>query len=260
MAEGTIQFDDGAAYERTMGAWSRIVGDVFLDWLAPQPGLRWVDVGCGNGAFSELIVQRCAAAAVHGLDPSEGQLAFARTRPAARVAKFSEGNAMALPFDDKSFDVGVMALVIFFVPEPAKGVAEMKRVVRSGGTVAAYAWDIVGGGFPHDPILGEMRGMGITPMLPPKYEVSQMNALRDLWTSAGLADVATREISVSRTFANFEEFWTGNLMANIKPTIAALPQKDVAQLQARVRARLAVDSAGRITTSGRANAIKGRVP
>ena len=77
-----IRFDDGAAYERYMGVWSRIAGETFLDWLAPEPGLRWLDVGCGNGAFTELIVARCAPAAVDGIDPSEAQLAFARKRPA----------------------------------------------------------------------------------------------------------------------------------------------------------------------------------
>ena len=87
MAEQEIRFDDGAAYERMMGIWSRIAGDVFLDWLAPRAGLRWIDVGCGNGAFTELIVARCAPAEVHGIDRSEGQLTFARTRLATDVAE-----------------------------------------------------------------------------------------------------------------------------------------------------------------------------
>jgi ubiquinone/menaquinone biosynthesis C-methylase UbiE len=62
MAEPQIRFNDGAGYERLMGVWSRLVGKIFLDWLAPRAGLRWIDVGCGNGAFNELIVQRCAPA------------------------------------------------------------------------------------------------------------------------------------------------------------------------------------------------------
>src|SRR5258707_2318188 len=146
MAELQIRFDDGAAYERMMGTWSRLAGEIFLDWLAPLAGLRWIDVGCGNGAFTELIVERCAPAEVQGIDPSEGQLAFARARPAARMAEFREGDAMALPFPEDRFDAAVMALVIFFVPEPAKGVAEMGRGVRQGGTVACYVCDILGGG------------------------------------------------------------------------------------------------------------------
>jgi ubiquinone/menaquinone biosynthesis C-methylase UbiE len=76
-----IRYDDGAAYERMMGAWSRIAGEIFLDWLAPPPGLRWIDIGCGSGAFTELLMERCAPAEVDGIDPSEAQLAFAREAP-----------------------------------------------------------------------------------------------------------------------------------------------------------------------------------
>src|SRR5262249_2087980 len=113
----------------------------------------------GEGAAMDRrgMWQRCvhrtdrrtmAPAAVKGVDPSPAQLAFARTRPAARLAHFQQGDAMALPSADDSFDAAVMALVIFFVTDPAKGVGEMARVVRRGGTVAAYAWDMLGGGFP----------------------------------------------------------------------------------------------------------------
>lgn len=115
MTEQQIRFDDGAAYERMMGVWSQLAGEQFLDWLAPAVGQRWIDAGCGNGAFTELIVQRCAPTSVDGVDPSEGQLAFARTRPASRIARFKQGDAMVLPYADKSFDVAVMALVIFTV-------------------------------------------------------------------------------------------------------------------------------------------------
>ena len=192
MAEPQIRFDDGAAYERMMGIWSRFAGDIFLDWLAPRPGLRWIDIGCGNGAFTELLVERCSPAEVQGIDPSEGQLAFARTRPAARVAEFRQGDAMALPFSEDRFDAAVMALVIFFVPDPAKGVAEMARVVCPGGTVATYAWDMLGGGFPQEPIQAEMRAMGLTPLRPPSSDASRIEALQDLWTDAGLEVVETR--------------------------------------------------------------------
>src|SRR5207302_4560772 len=113
-------------------------------------GLRWLDVGCGNGAFTETIVERCAPLSVDGVDPSAEQLAYARTRPASLIAQFKQGDAMALPFPDNVFDAIVMPLVIFFVPDPAKGVAEMARVVVPGGLVTAYSWDMFGGGFPYD--------------------------------------------------------------------------------------------------------------
>jgi len=161
MVQPQIRYDDGAAYERMMGAWSRIAGEIFLDWLTPDPGLRWIDIGCGTGAFTELLVERCAPAEVQGIDPSEAQLSFARARPVGRIAKFDRGDALALPFDDDHFDAAVMALVIFFVSDPAKGVAEMARVVRPGGTVATYVWDMMGGGHPLAPMHAEMHAKGV---------------------------------------------------------------------------------------------------
>jgi len=259
MAE-QIRFEDGAAYERMMGKWSQLAGNIFLEWLAPPAGLRWTDVGCGNGAFTSMIVEQCAPAKVDGIDPSEGQLAFARTRLSESVVEFGRGDAMALPFPDKTFDIATRALVIFFVPDPAKGVAEMVRVVRAGGMVAAYAWDILRGGFPLEPIWDEMRALGVSPRQPPTASVSRMEAMRELWTGAGLDAVETKEITVQRTFADFDDFWTICLGSSVGPQVAAMPSRDVEVLKARVRARLPSDRAGRITYSARANAVKGRVP
>src|SRR5262245_20445822 len=81
---------------------------------------------------------------VQGIDPAEGQLAFARSRSTSHAMAFQQGDAMALPFPADRFDAAVMALVLVFVPDPAKGVAEMVRVVRPGGTVATYIWDMLG--------------------------------------------------------------------------------------------------------------------
>jgi ubiquinone/menaquinone biosynthesis C-methylase UbiE len=259
MAERQIVFDDGAAYEKMMGTWSRIAGDLFLDWLAPPSGLRWVDIGCGNGAFTERLVERCAPAEVRGVDPSPEQLSFARGRPAARLAKFHQGDAMALPFADNSFDAAVMALVLFFVPNPVKGLAEMVRVVKPGGLIAVYVWDVVGGGMPHAPIGIELRAMGINTARPPSFEISRMDALQQLWSEAGLESIETRVIEPVRTFANFDEFWTINMLGPvIGPTVRDLTPARVEELKTRVRARLTADSTGRITCSARANAIRGR--
>jgi SAM-dependent methyltransferase len=261
MADHPITFGDGAAYERYMGTWSRLAGDVFLDWLAPPPALRWVDVGCGNGAFTQLLVDRCAPSEVQGIDPSEGQLAYARDRITAGMADFRQGDAMDLPFPEGQFDAAVMALVIFFVPDPAKGVAEMVRVACPGGTVATYVWDMLGGGFPLDPIQAEMRSMGLNPVVPPSTDASRMDALKVLWVGAGLEGVETLEITVEQSFADFDEFWTTSLLgASIRPMVAAMPPEDVELLKERVQARLPLDAEGRITNSSRANAVKGRVP
>ncbi len=261
MVEQKIRFDDGAAYEQMMGIWSRFAGEIFLDWLAPLSGLRWIDVGCGNGAFTEVLVERCAPVEVQGIDPSEGQLTFARTRSASHVAEFRQGDAMALPFPADRFDAAVMALVLVFVPDPAKGIAEMVRVVSPGGTVATYMWDMLGGGFPLDPILVEMLAMGLTPPRPPQMDASRMEALRVLWTGAGLEAVETREITVHRTFANFDDFWMTKVKApTLGPVVAAMASGDVETLKSRVRACLPADTEGRITYGARAHAIKGHLP
>ena len=261
MAETPIRFDDGEAYERGMGGWTRIAGGIFLDWLAPSQGLRWIDVGCGNGAFTQLVVDRCAPREVQGIDPSEGQLAFAKKRPAARIATFREGHAMALPFEDARFDAATMALVIFFVPEPAKGVAEMRRVVAPGGIVAAYAWDMEGGGFPFQPIFAELSAMGLSPPGPPQPQASRLATLRSLWADAGLDSVETRTIVVERTFADFDEFWeTSTNFSGMKLAFAKLDPAALDQLKSRVRARLTVDAAGGVRAHALANAVKGRVP
>ena len=137
----------------------------------------------------------------------------------------------------------------------------MTRVVRPGGMVATYIWDMLGGGFPLDPIRIEMRAMGLTVVNPPSLEASRIEVLRELWTRAGLSEVETREITVHRTFPDFEDFWTTSLLApSMRSVIAATAPDDIELLKVRVRASLPADATGHITYSARANAVKGRVP
>jgi ubiquinone/menaquinone biosynthesis C-methylase UbiE len=261
VAENQIRFDDGAAYERMMGTWSRLAGDIFIEWLNPRPGLRWVDVGCGNGAFTARLIERCAPAEVQGIDPSDAQLAFARTRSDARIAQFHQDDATALPFPDSTFDAAVMALVIFFVPDLAKGVAEMVRVTRPGGTVAAYAWDILGGGSPTSAVWSEMQTMGIEPTFPPSVDAARLETLLALWTNAGLEAVVTREITVSRTFESFDEFWAIiRTTPGLNSIIAGMSSGDLERLKSRMQERLSAGPDGRITYAARAHAVKGHLP
>lgn len=251
-----IRFNDGAAYERMMGAWSRIAGEVFLDWVVPAKSLTWADIGCGNGAFTQLIVERCAPKRVFGIDPSPGQLAYAKTRLASMPVELTTGDAMALPYTDSSVDATTMALVMFFVPDPQKGLAEMTRVTRPGGCVAAYVWDLPGGGFPADAIWRELADAGHPVSQPPSAEISSMNALKALWSS-GLDQVETKVIDVERSFAGFDDYWD-NCMGSTatKAAVQALSAEQVAQVKTRVRERIAAKG-NRYT--GRANAAKGKV-
>ncbi|GGH22916.1 methyltransferase [Alsobacter metallidurans] len=256
-----IRFDDGAAYERMMGTWSRIVGEQFIDWVKPQPGLRWADVGCGNGASTELLMRRCAPAQVHGVDPSPEQLAYARDRPGAAGATFHSGDAMALPFPDDAFDAAVAALVLFFIPDPAKGLAEMVRVTKPGGLVCAYLWDIPGGGLPHAAIGQELRASGIAPPLPPSAPISAMEPLRQLFADAGLSGIETTEITAQRRFDSFDDWFATSLLGSSLTIVAEQVGPEVmSAVKERVRAHFPGEPAGPVMRTARANAIKASKP
>ncbi|HYP01502.1 MAG TPA: hypothetical protein VER76_15035, partial [Pyrinomonadaceae bacterium] len=121
--------------------------------------------------------------------------------------------------------------------------------------------DMEGGGFPYEALQAEMRGLGVAVPTPPSPGASRIDAMRDLWTGAGLDGVETREITVERTFADFEDYWTTIIGGpSVGAQLKAMASEQLALLQARMRAQLPADANGRITYSARANAVKGRVP
>jgi SAM-dependent methyltransferase len=254
-------FADGEAYERLMGRWSRVAGEIFLDWLDAPANVRWLDVGCGNGAFTEALIARRAPVEVIGIDPSEGQLAFARTRPAARSAQFRIGDAQALPFGDDRFDVAVMALVVTYLSDPGRAVSEMARVVRPGGWVATYVWDVPGAGTPVHPIYVAMESLGMPAPRPPGAAVSRRDTMRALWEHAGLESIETRVIRVPVVYSDFDDFWDSNSVpvASSGKAIHEMSPAAREQLRARAREQLLVGSDGRIAYESFANAVKGRV-
>ena len=255
-------FTDGEAYERLMGRWSQPAGVQFLDWLGLANGLRWLDVGCGNGAFTEVLLARGAPSEVIGIDPSEDQLNYARSRAGVAKARFQQGSAMALPFDDDSFDVAAMALVITFVPDPQQAVAEMARVVRPGGMVASYMWDVPGGGLPLEPIYVAMNSLGFPHVLPPSAAVSRLAAMRALWEGAGFEAIDSRVIRIPVTYSNFDEFWQSNnvRVGPVGKAINEMAPEARDKLKARLREQLPTSPDGRIAYEAFANAVKGRVP
>lgn len=255
-----IRFDDGAAYETYMGIWSRKVGERFLDWLNPAPGLSWLDVGAGNGAFTALLAERTKPDAILGVDPSEAQLDYARKRQDVGAARFEQGHAMEIPAADASVDAAVMALVIAFVPDPAKGVAEMVRAVKPGGLVAGYMWDWPEG-FPFYPLEQVIAARGLPVVAPPSADASRKQRMHELWQGAGLAAVESRAIKVERIFPDFDTFWgvalTGPRMSVQAKTLSAETRE---LLRNDLKALLRAEDGKPVTLTATANAVKGRVP
>jgi len=254
-------FTDGEAYECMMGRWSRLVGETFLDWLDVPRGLRWLDVGCGNGAFTEKIIARCAPATVMAIDPSDEQLVFARTRPGAKTAKFEVGDAQKMSFGDGTFDVAIMALVLAFLLDPAKAVAEMTRVVRPGGWVATYMWDILNGGSPATPVYTAIESLGSTVPVRPNPAASRMEAMHGFWEMAGPEAIETRVIRIPVRYADFDDFWDSNTVP-VGPqgkVIAGMSPAAREQLRVRLRENLSATSDGPILYESFANAVRGRV-
>lgn len=262
MAEQTNLFSDGKAYERLMGRWSKLAGAQFLDWIDAPKNLRWIDVGCGNGAFTEVLIEKTSPAAVTGIDPSDGQLSYARTRPGTKLAQFQLADAQSLPFAENSFDAAAMALVIVFIPDPVKAACEMARVVKPGGTVATYMWDFPGGGFPLHPMIKALADLGITPAAGSNPEASRMEAMRAVWQAAGLQAIDTRIIRVPIVYADFDDFWDSNSvpLGTYGKAIADLSPSARDAMKARLRQDLPTGAGGRIAYEAFANAVKGRVP
>jgi SAM-dependent methyltransferase len=196
-----------------------------------------------------------------GLDPSKQQIAHARQRPGAKAAEFRVGDAQALPFADRSYDAALMALVIAFLPNPARAVAEMARVVRPGGWIATYMWDIAGGGVPVHPLYEALKSIGATPGIQPNPEASRREALQEFWEKAGLQAVETRVIRIPVVFSNFDDFWDSTTVP-VGPqgkAIAVLLPDAREKLRARLREQLPIAADGRIAYEAFANAVKGRV-
>ncbi len=262
MAESAISFDDSEAYERLMGRWSRAAGSVFLDWLAAPSGARWLEIGCGTGVFTELIVNTCSPSAVFAVDPAKAQIDRACRQSAAARANFQVADAQALPFLDAGFDIVASALALNFIPDKPQGLSEMRRVSRPAGLVAGYVWDFGAECSPSGPLRRGMRACGAdVPELPGTGD-SSLGALHALFERAGLERIASRSIEVTLSYPDFDDFWSAQTPGYAPTTgiIAAMTHSERARLMDVVRASLPTAPDGRIEYSARAHAIKARVP
>jgi ubiquinone/menaquinone biosynthesis C-methylase UbiE len=262
MTESAYRFDDACAYDKFMGPWTRAAGTCFLSWLGASPGMRWLDVGCGSGGFTTLILDNYDPSAVVGIDPAKAQIESARRRVRGGIAEFELGHAEALPYGSASFDVVVSALVLNFIGDRRRALAEMRRVAKQGATAAAYVWDFAAEQSPSWPLRRAMKLLGVRVPEVPGTSCSTDAALRSLFAEAGFEQIATTSFAVTRSFPNFTTFWEVQT-----PNYSPLSE-EVADLGAHERARLIDVVLGELTSAqdgsvryaAKANAIKARVP
>jgi SAM-dependent methyltransferase len=253
----------GAAYEPYIGRWSRLVAHEFLPSLGVEPDRRWLDVGCGTGMLTRAVLELAAPAEVVGIDPSEGFLAHARSRTTDARARFQTADALALPFEDESFDAVVSGLVLNFIPDAAAGVREMRRVSRPGGTIAAYVWDYADkmqmlryfwdAALSLDPA-AHAQDEG------PRFNVCRPGGLRAVLEDAGLRDVDDRAIDAPTVFADFDDYWTPFLgqQGPAPAYVASLDEERRVALRERLRETLPTEQDGSIRLFARAWAAQGQ--
>lgn len=254
-------WSSGAAYEPYIGRWSRLVARDFLAWLAIPVAARWLDVGCGTGALCETILQVAEPAAVTGIDPSSDYIAYARSRLDDPRARLIVADAQRLPFDDGAFDTTVSGLALNFVPQPTLAVAEMTRVTRPAGTVAAYVWDYA------DQMQLIRHFWDAAVALDPathaldegeRFPLCRPEPLADLFRSARLRNIEVRALDIPTIFRDFDDYWSPFLSGQgPAPGYASSLDADRrVALRERVRESLPMAPDGSVALVARAWAIR----
>ena len=252
----------GALYEPYVGRWSRLVARELLEWLSISVQKDWLDVGCGTGALSQVIFEHGLPNAIKGIDTSADFIAYAKVHVDSARVTFEVGDAQALPMDSARFDVVVSGLVLNFVPEPGRAVAEMARVARPGGAAVAYVWDYA----------GQMQLMryfwdAVIALDPTAFQLDegqrfplcQPEPLVQLFQTAGLREVEVRLIDIPTTFRDFDDYWSPFLGGQgPAPSYAmSLSEERRAALREQIRAGLPIANDGSIPLIARAWGVKG---
>lgn len=253
----------GDPYEYYMGRWSKRVAEQFVDWLSPKPGRQWLDVGCGSGALSEAIINRGHPKEVVAVDQSEGFVRTAQQRLGTK-ARCKVGNALSLPLDDASVDIAVSGLVLNFLPEPEKALAEMRRVTRRGGTVAGYVWDYAGKmeflnrfwdvAVELDPGASELHEGH-------RFPDANAGQLTDAFKRMGLSEVEATPLEIVTNFIDFDDYWKPFLggQGPAPAYVSKLSETERNRLREALAHKLSAEGDGSIRLAARAWAAKGTV-
>jgi SAM-dependent methyltransferase len=252
----------GSAYEPYVGRWSRLVAREFVAWLGAADGAVWLDVGCGTGTLSQAALRAADPAAVVGIDPSVGYVAYARAQLADPRARLVVADARRLPLADARFDMVVSGLVLNFVADPGQAVREMARVTRAGGRVAGYVWDYAGrmelirylwdAAAALDPAAAELdEGR--------RFGLCQPEPLARLFQDAGLVELDARPIEVPTRFRDFDDYWIPFLggQGPAPGYVMSLSEAQRAVLREELRTRLPVAADGSIPLVARVWVVGG---
>jgi SAM-dependent methyltransferase len=214
--EGAKTFHkSGSEYDAFMGRYSVPLAGEFADAAGIAGGQTALDVGCGPGALTALLVNRLGTSSVAACDPSPPFVAECQARlPGVDVRL---GRAEQIPFDDARFDAALAQLVLHFVSDPLAATAEMRRVVRPGGVVAACVWDFDQG----MEMLSAFwqSALALDADAPTEARTLRFGApgeIAEVFESAGLVGIVESALEVSSTYADFDELWNG-FMAGIGP-------------------------------------------
>jgi SAM-dependent methyltransferase len=201
-----MSFDvDAEAYARFMGRFSEPLAGAFLGFVGVPAEARVLDVGCGPGALTAALVERCGVDRVSAVDPSAPFVEAVRARyPSMDVRRAA---AEDLPFPDAGVDLALAQLVVHFMADPVRGIAEMARVTAPGGAVGLAVWDYGGGRGPADALWTAVRSLD--PSVPDQSHLPGVREghLRELMSEAGIGSITTTELAVQVEHATFEQWW-----------------------------------------------------
>ncbi len=226
------------AYDRFMGRYSTLLSPQFADFAGVHAGQRALDVGCGPGALTAELVSRLGAGAVVANDPSASFVTAARERQPQ--VDIREASAEDLPFPDDSVDTALAQLVVHFMADPVVGLSEMRRVVRSGGVVAANVWDFVGEKSPVSLFWRAAREIDPVVRDDSLQPGAHEGDLSELFAAAGLLDVREVALDITMEHSDFDEWWfpyTGGV-GPMGSYLALLDEEHKMAIRERCRAML----------------------
>lgn len=251
-----------AEYDNFMGRWSRQVATQFLDWIAVERGLGWLDVGCGAGMLGQTVIQNCAPSSVTGADPLEKSIVAAKQHPDNKNIQLEIGDAQDLPFEDSKFDAVISGLMIKFVPDKVKAICEMKRVVRPGSVIALYDWDM-------DSNMNTTRHFweAVADIIPEREEdrttdrtpMTEIDSIAKTFEAAGVKAVQQSTISFTTRFRDLDDYWdpiTRNSQ-NVGRFYQTMTEEQREAVHQRLKKTLPFADDGSISFESRAVAVKG---